>query len=63
MRICLILLMSLWLNITHAAVPNFDDIEAEEDYLAVEQAFQAVVKVSDGHVQMSFTIADGYYLY
>jgi len=42
---------------------NFDDIEAEEDYLAVEQAFQPVVKASDGHVQMSFTIADGYYLY
>ncbi|HQV81328.1 MAG TPA: protein-disulfide reductase DsbD [Agitococcus sp.] len=63
MRICLMLLMTLWLNITHAAVPNFDDIEAEEDYLAVEQAFQPVVKTSDGHVQMSFTIADGYYLY
>ena len=63
MRICLMLLMTLWLNITHAAVPNFDDIEAEEDYLAVEQAFQPVVKASDGHVHMSFTIADGYYLY
>ena len=63
MRICLMLLMTLWLSITHAAVPNFDDIEAEEDYLAVEQAFQPVVKTSDGHVQMSFTIADGYYLY
>ena len=63
MRISLMLLMTLWLNITHAAVPNFDDIEAEEDYLAVEQAFQPVVKTSDGHVQMSFTIADGYYLY
>ncbi|MDO8416220.1 MAG: protein-disulfide reductase DsbD [Agitococcus sp.] len=63
MRICLMLLMTLWLSITHAAVPNFDDIEAEEDYLAVEQAFQPVVKTRDGHVQMSFTIADGYYLY
>ena len=63
MRICLMLLMTLWLNITHAAVPNFDDIPAEEDYLAVEKAFQPVVKTSDGHVQMSFTIADGYYLY
>lgn len=63
MRTLLIIILSLWLNTVQAAIPNFDDVVAEEDYLAVEQAFKPVVKTRDGYVTMSFTIADGYYLY
>ena len=63
MRLWPILLLATSINSVQAAVPSFDDIPAEEDYLEVGQAFQPVVKTTDGHVQMSFTIADGYYLY
>ncbi len=63
MRICVMLLMMVWVCIAQAAIPNFDDIPAEEEYLAVDKAFEPVVNVSDGRVKMSFTIADGYYLY
>ena len=63
MRTLLIIILSLWLNAVQAAIPNFDDVVAEEDYLAVEQAFKPVVNTRDGYVTMSFTIADGYYLY
>lgn len=63
MRLWPILLLASCINSVQAAVPSFDDIAAEEDYLEAAQAFKPVVKTTDGHVQMSFTIADGYYLY
>lgn len=63
MRMFLILLMSFWVATVQAAIPNFDDIVAEDDYLPVEQAFRPVLTVTDGKVSLSFTIADGYYLY
>lgn len=63
MRLWPILLLASCINSVQAAVPNFDDIPAEEDYLEAAQAFQPIIKTTDGHVQMSFTIADGYYLY
>jgi len=63
MRIFLMWMMMLVSMMAHADAPNFDDIPAEEDYLAVEQAFKPVLNVKDGHVMLSFSIADGYYLY
>ncbi|MCP5174987.1 MAG: protein-disulfide reductase DsbD [Moraxellaceae bacterium] len=63
MRLLLIWLMLCLSMATNAQVPNFDDIAAEEDYLEVEQAFKPVLTVQDEHVLLSFTVADGYYLY
>jgi thiol:disulfide interchange protein DsbD len=63
MRIFLMWMMMLVSMMAHADAPNFDDIPAEEDYLAVEQAFKPVLNVKDGHVMLSFSIANGYYLY
>jgi hypothetical protein len=57
MRIFLMWMMMLVSMMAHADAPNFDDIPAEEDYLAVEQAFKPVLNVKDGHVMLSFSIA------
>ncbi|PTQ90450.1 protein-disulfide reductase DsbD [Agitococcus lubricus] len=53
----------IWSAVVQAAVPSFDDIPAEEEYLPVEQAFKPIISTNAGQVHVGFTIADGYYLY